>query len=178
MKAARRPWPTARGDHRRAGDDVAGGEDVGHGRLQRRRVGLERAVAVGLEAERLGVGAHAGGDDDDVAVERVALALVVLGVEAAVGVEHAGADLDLGALHAAVALEVVDAPAVVQRDALGPGLFDLEVVGRHLLAALEADLVDGRGAEAARRARRVDGDVAAADHEHLLAGEVDGRRRA
>ena len=28
--------------------------------------------------------------------------------------------------------------------------------------------------EAARRARRVDGDVAAADHEHLLAGQVDG----
>ena len=105
---------------------------------------------------------------------RLALALVVLGVEAALGVEHAGADLELGALHAAVAGEVVDAPAVVQGDALGLGLLDLEVVGRHLLAALEADLVDRSGAEAARRARRVDGDVAAADHEHLLAGQVDG----
>ncbi len=30
------------------------------------------------------------------------------------------------------------------------------------------------GAEAASRARRVDGDVAAADHEHALAGQVDG----
>ncbi len=86
-----------RGDHRRAGDDVAGGEDVRHGGLQRAGVGLERAVAVGLEPERLGVGAHAGGDDDHVALEALVLALVVLGVEAAVGVEHAGADLELGA---------------------------------------------------------------------------------
>ena len=72
-----------RGDHRRAGDDVAGGKDVGHGRLQRTAVGLERVVAVGLEAERLGVGSHTGGNDHDIAVEVLALALVVLGVEAA-----------------------------------------------------------------------------------------------
>ena len=71
-------------------------------------------------------------------------------------------------------MKLVDAPAVVQRDALGLGFFDLEVVGGHLVAALEAGLVDRRGAEAARRARRVDGDVAAADDEHLLAGQVHG----
>ena len=162
------------GDHRGAGDDIAGGEDVRHGSLQGAGVGLQRVVAVGLEPERRGVGAHAGGDDDDVAREVLALSLVVLGVEAAVGVEHAGADLELGALHAAVAGEVVDAPAVVQRDALGAGFFDLEVVGRHLLAALQAGLVDRGRAEAASRARRVDGDVAAADHEHTLAGQLDG----
>ncbi len=161
-------------DHGRAGDDVAGGEHVRHGGLERGGIGLERAVAVGLEAERLGVGTHARGDDDEVAVECIPLALVVFGVEAAVGVEHAGADLDLGALDDVVALEVVDAPAVVQSDALGPSFFDLEVVGRHLLAGLEADLIDGRGAEAARGARRVDGDVAAADDQHALAGHVDG----
>ncbi len=107
-------------------------------------------------------------------LEAVALALVVFGAEAAVGIEHAGADLDLCALHAALAAEVVDAPAVVQRDALGPSFFDLEVVGRHLFAGLEADLVDGRSAEAARGARRVDGDVAAADDQHALAGDIDG----
>ena len=73
----------------------------------------------------------------------------------------------------AVAGEMVDAPAVVQRDALGLGLLDLEVVGGHVLAALEAGLVDLRGAEAASRARRVDGHVAAADHEDLAAAEVD-----
>ena len=161
-------------DHRRAGDHVAGGEDVRHGGLQRGGVGLERAVAVGLEAERRGVGAHAGGDDHDVALKGLVLTLVVLGPETAVGVEDAGADLEVGALYVALAGEVVDAPAVVQGDALGPGLFDFEVVGGHLFAALQADLVDRRGVEAARRARRVDGDVAAADHQHAFAGHVDG----
>ena len=137
MKAARRPWPTAVGDHRGSAHDVARGEDPRHRRLQRAGVGLERAgCRAGLEAEGLGVGAHADGDDDDVALKALVLALVVLGVEASLRrIEHAGADLELRALHAALAGEAVDAPAVVQGDALGAGLFDLEVVGRHLLAA-------------------------------------------
>jgi len=64
---------------------------------------------------------------------------------------------------------VVDAPAVVQGDAFGLGLLDLEVVGGHLVTAFQTYLVYGGGAQPASSPGRVDGDVAAPHHEHLLA---------
>ena len=58
--------------------------------------------------------------------------------------------------------------------ALRERLLDLEVVRGHLGPGLEADLVHLGRAQPARAARRVDRDVAAADHDHALPGEVDG----
>ena len=97
MKAARRPWPTAVVIIVGPVTTSPAAKTWGTAVCSVAGVGLERAVAVGLETERLGVGAHAGGDDDDVARDGLLLALVVLGGEPALGVEDAGADLELGA---------------------------------------------------------------------------------
>ena len=64
---------------------------------------------------------------------------------------------------------------VVQLYAVGQRLVDLPGVGRHLVAALQADHVHPGGSEPARAARGVDRDVAAADHDDLLAGQLGGR---
>ena len=57
------------------------------------------------------------------------------------------------------------------------GLLDLHLVGRHLLAGAPVEQADLVGAEAQRRARAVDGGVAAADHQHA-AGQLVGAAQA
>ena len=109
---------------------------------------------------------------------RLELVLVVLRTEAMVLVEHGRAALELDRLDRIVAREACDPPRVVQLDAVVQSLVDLPVVGRHLVARLEADHVHLGGAEPARAARGVDRDVAAADHDDALAGRARRARRA
>ena len=87
-------------------------------------------------------------------------------------VEDGGAALELDRFDRLAAGEACDSPRVVELHAVVQRLVDLPVVGGHLAARLEADHVYLGGAEPARAARRVDRDVAAADHDDGLAGEV------
>ena len=112
-------------DLRRARDDVAGGEEPRLlGALQGDRVDLRVALAP-----------HPDGDDRDVARELVRLRLVVLRVEAPVRAEDRRAALQLDRAHAILAGESSDPPGVVENDAFGDRLLDLELVRGHLAVA-------------------------------------------
>ena len=114
MKAARRPWPTAVVIMLGPVTTSPAAKTWGTAVCSVPASALSVRLRIGLEAERRRVGAHAGGDDDDVALDGLLLALVVLGSELARGIEDTSADLEDGVLDLAVAGEVVDAPAVVQ----------------------------------------------------------------
>ena len=154
---------------------VAAGKDARPARGQRVRVDADGAAAGdfhplgALEEGRLG--ALADGKDDRVASENVLAAFGHLEVQPAVGLEaHKGDPLALHARDAAVLLQYAEEGAVVMDvDALGLSLFDLPGVGRHRLAALQAGHLDPLGAEAKGGLGGVDGDVSAAEHEHVLA---------
>ena len=179
VRRALRRCPTAVGDRRRAGDGVAGGEDPRHGRLQRRRVGLERPRAVGRERANVAVSAPMP-IATIAASQAISLddALVVLRAEACRSRRRPPCSASARPPRRGRRREAGDAPGVVQLDALGERLVDLPVVRGHLGARLEADHVHLGRAEPQRAARGVDRDVAAADDGDDLAAQIGRLRRA
>ena len=161
-------------DSRGTRDGVAAGEHVRHLGLQSLAVDLDRAAVAGRKglAESRGVGTHADGDDDDVAVDGLAQRLVVARAESSRLVEHRSAFLEVDALNGIETQHGHDAPAVVHYDTLLERLVDLPAEGRHLLALLEANLLHRGGAQASRGAGRVHGDVAPADDHDALCLQV------
>ena len=135
--------------------------------LQAARPGEGDALAVQVRA----VGTLTDGDDDRVGEQRGADALVVLRVEALVLVEDRRAGLELEPRHALALVdeESLGPEAVDDLDVAFQGLLDLMRPGGHLLALLQADQGDVLGAQALGGERHVDGHVAAADDEHVLA---------
>ena len=183
----------ARGDLRRgdgvdeqarAVGDIAAGEDVGRGGLVGLAIHLDQAAlafdAVGRVEERK-VGSLADGEDDAVGGDVFHLALVERGIEAARGIEHRGA-----ASRCASAV-TFRPPSTIARGprrlcsrmpSSAPSMhFDL--VGRHFVAALQADYVDFFvAAQAQRRAGHVVGHLLAASISSASCGRFAGRPNA
>ena len=156
---------------------VAGREDVREGGLAGRRVGLERAIRVGRDVVREGAGVrrHADRPDDDLARDHELAARDGLGSAAPGCVRRA--ERHAGAAQAAhrtllVAEDLGRGDLEAEGHALALGVVGLHVVGRHLLPAAPVGHRDGRRAQAASRPRRVHRDVAAADHDDPLSGQV------
>ena len=162
-------------DRGRAGDGVAAGVDVFKAR---------RAVFIDDDAAPLlrfqpgggvadqGVGRVADGDDHGIDVEIELAALLDHGAAAAGGVRLAQFHLHAGhGAHIAVFV-AVDGGGVGEHaevDALFLSVMHLLEARGHLLLRAAVDDGDLVRAQPQRRARRVHGHVAAADHGHLLA---------
>jgi hypothetical protein len=160
-------------DRRRARHRVARSKDPAKPGLQGDGVRLEPSCALSGETrEGREVGAHADRDDGPVAGELVPHGVVVGGGEPPGLVEHGGAALELDRAQRLLAGEADDPPSVVELHPFIEGLVDLPGVRRHLGTPLQADDVDRRGAQAPGAPGGVDGDVAAAHHDHRPAAEL------
>ena len=153
---------------------IAAGKDPVDGGLQGHRVGFQAAGPGNgdtLFLDAVQVGALADGDDDGIAEKGLAFRLVVSGIEATVFVEDCRAGLEFDARHplAFVYIKGFGAEAVDDIDVAFQGLFDFVFPGGHLFALFQADQGDVFGPFALGGQGHVDGHVAAADHDDVLA---------
>ena len=165
-------------DHRfGAVKGIAAGKDPVDGGLQGHRVGLQAAGPGNGDAlllDTVQVGALADGDNDGVAEIGLAFRLVVGGVEAPLFVENRRAGLEVDARYTLILVDKkgLGAEAVDDFDLTFQGFFNLVFPGRHLFSRFQTDQGDVLGPFALGGQGHIDGHVAAAHHEDVLA-EVD-----
>ena len=176
--AALRPSPTARVMSVGPWTASPAANTCGTSVWQVADVAGEAPVLEGRDAVAEGgrVRAHADRGDDDVGLDGHVGARDGLGGPAARRVRRAEAHLDAaqagdGALRVAEDLGRGHQQAEV--DALLLGVGGLHVVGRHLVARAAVGDRHGGGAQAPGGPRGIHGDVAAADHDHAPAGDLD-----